>query len=268
MSFYGSNRGLGALRTLPQGYGRFADLPDYTNTQLSTGQTKLSDMLGWDTGNGTLQDLFTKAYEVRSANAPLVSRSDGALLGSAMSSQEGTINSLWNQLVAAVNKTNKAFAAMASGNPADIANISLAATDALKAQKDQLVPLGDALVKYIHEIANAGKLTHDAVVAEIQQDTAKKTVEAASNNVKASGDSTAAFTQGVLLDQAKQVYADAQTAAAAARGKSNSAATAAGGSHTLLIAAAVGIPLLGIAAYMMTKKKSGSMAGYRRRSRR
>lgn len=165
----------------------------------------------------------------------------------------------WNSLKAKGQEAQASLATIAQQFPSE----SMVAVSKAKLIANIVGPLSQEISsliqRYIAEVPPEIQKAKDAKEAAINVVVAEQKAVAAQNEVKAAVDATSAFVANTKLDTAMKELAKAnvvahQTATATAR-------------RPLLIAAAVAVPILGIIIYTLTKKRSSSVAGYRRRRR-
>lgn len=228
-----------------------------------------------------LNSAIAQAQSDQATIAPLLTRPEGASLAAIVAGLESSVSAAWANVqdmgrrVAAAQQAQQAAMAVPKPSQADFQysggagwyqaavdawtkNVQKATTDVGSAQgyaaqaRDDLKSL---LVQYNDKVLAAAKLVQAVVDANLKAQAAHTDVATAADARQASNLQTQAFVADQQLAQIK-----AQSAAA-------TAAVAQPSGPNPLIIAAVAVPVLGIIAWALTRKKSGAVAGYRRRRR-
>lgn len=263
-----------------RGYGGLGALPSFElgGNALTQGIVNafLDQVPSGSPGGLNGRQLIARANELQAASRVAASTPEGAAIASAAAEKEGTISAAWGEVVAFATKLadllendplknlgprpgpdlldpqgtiNKQAAwDIAWGEMQRQSNNRNAAMEDLSAKMKRALAnsLGPALKSYVVGVSDALNLLRasktaktEAVIAEDQ-----------------------AKTTGLKIDTfiAEQKLAKEQKTAADLAKATSRIST---GISPLMIAA-IGIPVLGVAAYFLTKKKS-SVAGYRRR---
>lgn len=228
-----------------------------------------------------LSGVIAQAQADQATIAPLLTRPEGASLAAIVAGLESSIAAAWanvqdmgrrvaaaQQGVAAATSTPKPdqaayqYSGGAGWYQAAVeawTKNALTATAAVGSAQNYAASARDELksllVQYNDKVMAAAKLVQGVVDAGLKAQAAHTDVAAATDARQASNLQTQAFVADQQLAQIK-----AQSAAA-------TAAVAEPSGPSPLIIAAVAVPVLGIIAWALTRKKSGAVSGYRRRRR-
>ena len=232
---------------------------------------------------GNIRQLIARAQELQRTSAPIFAHPEGSTAASNAAGLESSLEQGWNDLVANARRSSDLNRQLASvpdlnmGRPrpscvtstdpacsiwdgnrtifmSDVARKTREIDAAIQDRDARLGPrLGANLIKYVITVGEAAS----AVQRLIDAERTKKTVEVEVKVAETTGKKIRAETRNV----------QAETELVVAKKEAKKAASAIGGMSPIMIAA-IALPLLGAAAYFFTRKKGGSVAGYRRQRRR
>lgn len=249
----------------------FGLLPDFS----SGGDTELAQHLN------VLNAAIAQAQQNQASIAPLLTKPEGASLAATVQGLESSISNSWDRLKESTSALHSKLDAQANAtnvpkpSQADYQysggagwyqqavqnwtnNVNAATAEATKARQysnDTRSDLLGLLNQYNSKVPAAAQLVQAVVDAGLKANAAHIDVSSAQDSAHAAQLQTQAF---VADQQLQQVKAAAEAAVQAA---------GSGGGPSPLIIAAIAVPLVGVAIWALTRKKSSSVAGYRRRRR-
>lgn len=260
-----------------RGYGRYGALPATTADGLSGSPD--GDMAGRVISavlaNGNLQSQRVLAEQAQTEAQQYLSNPLSNGLASTINGLEVKLAAKWEQLRLRALDRAPSLVMLASGGfgtgsrgqwmigPTSGAIAEAALGPIIQDIGDKMAPEVAAIYKeYADSVYVAINTVKKAVQAAINLHTATDTHATATQEVLAAGDNTTAFVANVKLQTAVNTLKVATTQAKVLATAAQKATTA---GVSPLVIAAVAMPLVGLIAYAMLRKKKSSVAGYRRR---